>query len=350
VKIIDPTADSRWDGFVASQENGTVFHSSAWARVIKDTYGYLSRTYIVENEDGQVRAAIPFYFIRCKLTGKRLVCLPFSDYCWPLSRNKADIESLLRAVKNEMDTGNCPAKYLEIRGWQNKAPEVPVSLAVDNYYISYLLEIEPDPDALNARFHHSVRRGIHQAEKRDVTVRLTNSEKDMEQFYRLNLATRKKLGVFPQPRAFFNNLYRHIISRNLGFLGIAEYGGKTIAGVVFLTYGDTIYYKYNASDEKYLQKRPNHMIIWEAIKYACAHNYRHFDFGRCTPEEEGLRNFKARWGAKEIALPYYYYPGKTGVNIFAENSVRFRTMRLFSNMTPRFLFAAVGSALYKHFG
>jgi CelD/BcsL family acetyltransferase involved in cellulose biosynthesis/L-amino acid N-acyltransferase YncA len=350
VRIVDPTTDSRWDEFVTGQENSTVFHTSAWARVIKETYDYLPQYHIVENEDGSVGAAIPFYLIRSKFTGRRLVCLPFSDYCWPLGSYQEDIQVLLNATKDELNTGKCAATYLEIRGCQSKALETQSGLEGYDYFTRYILELESDPEALKRRFHLSIRRCIQQAERRDVTVRLTSREEDMERFFGLHVATRKKLGVFPQPRAFFKSIYRHVISQNKGFLGIAEYKGKTVAGVVFLTYGDTLYYKFNASDEKYLQKRPNHLIIWEALKYACAHGYKYFDFGRCTPEEEGLRTFKTRWGAKEIALPYYYYPDRTGVLNNTESGVEYRIMRYLSYVTPRWVYAAAGSLLYRHIG
>jgi CelD/BcsL family acetyltransferase involved in cellulose biosynthesis len=172
----------------------------------------------------------------------------------------------------------------------------------------------------------------------------------MERFYKLHVATRKKLGVFPQPYSFFKSIFRHVISQSLGFITTAECEGKTIAGAVFLTYDDTIYYKYNASDKKYLDKRPNNLIIWEAIKYACENNFRYFDFGRCAPGEEGLRAFKARWGAREMAVPYYYFPDIKGFNSVKENSVKYQAMRLFSNIMPQRVCMAVGSLLYKHIG
>ena len=348
ISIIDPTTDRRWDEFVASQENGTIFHTSAWARVIKEAYGYSPRYYVLENEAGQFRAAIPFYLIQSMLTGKRLVCLPFSDYCCPLGEKEADIALILNAVKKEVEAG--AISHLEIRGWQNGVCPSHLSLVTRDYHTSYVLDLEPDVETLKKRFHDSVRRGIHQAEKRGVSARLTRSEDDLDHFYRLHIATRKKLGVLPQPYAFFKALFRHVISQHLGFMLMGEWEGKVIAGVLFLTYKDTMYYKFNASDENYLQKRPNHLVIWEAMRYACANNYKHFDLGRCAPEEEGLRTFKSRWGATEVKLPYYYYPRIKGVTTLTENSLGYRVMRLVSHVMPQAVFRATGSVLYKHLG
>jgi CelD/BcsL family acetyltransferase involved in cellulose biosynthesis len=347
IDVIDPTADGRWEEFVARERRSTIFHTSAWARVIKETYGYLPRYHVAEDETGRIIAAIPFYLIKSRLTGRRLVCLPFSDYCWPLGEDAA-IALLVSTVRKEVE-GDA-ASYLEIRGWQNGGSEVPPGLEARHYYNYYLLDLENDIETLSQRLHDSVRRGIHQAKKRGVTVRLTRREEDMEHFYRLHVTTRKKLGILPQPHAFFKSLYHHTISQNLGFTVMAECEGKTVAGVVFLTHKDTIYYKFNASDEDYLPKRPNHLVTWEAVRYACANNYQYLDFGRCAPEEEGLRTFKRRWGAREVDLPYYFYPEVKGFTAVSENCGRYRAMRLFSHTMPEFVFKTAGSLLYKHLG
>ena len=131
---------------------------------------------------------------------------------------------------------------------------------------------------------------------------------------------------------------------------MAEWEERIIAGVLFLTHKDTIYYKFNASSENYLQKRPNHLLIWEAIRCACTESYNHFDFGRCSAEEEGLRIFKERWATKEINLPYYYYPAVQGITTTLENSLKYRLMGLALHAMPRFAVGAAGSLLYKHLG
>jgi lipid II:glycine glycyltransferase (peptidoglycan interpeptide bridge formation enzyme) len=348
VKIIDPTIDHRWDEFVDSQENSTIYHTSAWARVIKEAYGYLPRYYVIENEDGHYRAAISFFRISSILTGKRLVSLPFSDYCWPLGKEEADITLLLEASKKEVETN--AATYLEIRGWQENSAIAHTGLVAHNYHLVYLLDLEPDIKAIQAKFHDNVRRGIQQSEKRGVTAHLASSEEDMDRFYRLHVTTRKKLGVLPQPHRFFKSLFRHVISQNLGFIGLAECEGKTIAGVVFLTHGNTLYYKFNASDNNFLQRRPNHLVTWKAINYALANQYQCLDFGRCSPEEEGLRTYKSRWGSREVNLPYYFYPAVKGFTNVTEDSPRYKTMRLFSHMVPQSVFTMAGSLLYKHLG
>jgi predicted N-acyltransferase len=347
INIIDPTTDSRWDIFVEEQKNGIIFHTSAWARIIEEAYGYKPRYYVLETENSRICAAVPLYLIKSFLTGNRLVCLPFSDSCCPLGK-EADIMLILDYVKREISHSRFT--YLELRGLPQGIIPSQLGLYRRQNNFLYVLDLSDDVEKLNRSFHDSVRRGIRQAERRGVKIRMSHEKKDLDLFYGLHVVTRKKLGVLPQPYAFFKALYRNVISQNMGFTGLAESEGRIIAGVVYLNYKDTIYYKFNASDECQLKKRPNHLVTWEAIKYACANHLNYFDFGRCSLEEQGLRDFKNRWGTREINLPYYYYPRIQGITSVSENSAWYRAMRLFSHIAPASACELAGSLLYKHLG
>ena len=93
VKTVDPSKDKRWDEFVKSHPEGTVFHLSAWARVLQKTYGYIPYYFILEDSDEKIKAGCPFFLIKSWLAGNRLVCLPFTDVCFPLVTSDRDIES-----------------------------------------------------------------------------------------------------------------------------------------------------------------------------------------------------------------------------------------------------------------
>ena len=346
IDIIDPAADSRWDQFIDRHPSSTIFHTSAWAQVIKEAYGYLPRYYVLQDETGQIQAALPTYLVKSKFTGNRLVCLPFSDCCCPLCSQESDIIELLNVIRNEVSSKM--ASYLEIKGWQQKTRPDQCNLTTSENYLIHLFDLQPGIEKLKNKLHHSVKRGINQAKKRGVTVRITHNETDLNDFYRLNVATRKKLGVIPQPYAFFKAIFKYIISSDLGFIAVAESEGRTLAAVVFLTFKDTIHYKFNTSDKNFLYKRPNHLIIWEILQYACDAGFKCFDFGRSTFEEEGLRAFKCKWGAEEIKAPYFYYPVAKGIAHCSEYSFRYRTMKVFSRILPEPLFKLTGSLLYKH--
>ncbi len=83
-----------------------------------------------------------------------------------------------------------------------------------------------------------------------------------------------------------------------------EAENRPIAAAVFLTWNDTVIYKFGASDERSWALRPNHLLFWHAIRAACEQGRLWFDFGRTDIGHEGLRNFKLSWGAVEEPLLY----------------------------------------------
>ena len=348
IDIINPVGEKRWDEFLLEQPHALVFHTSAWAKVIIDTYKYLPRYMVLEDENGQYVAGLPLFLIKSRFTSTRLVCLPFSDYCYPLSENPEYIDLLLNAAKKEMETQG--ASYLEIRGWSFESPSEELALLPFHYHLSHVIDLSQDIDTLERAFNSNVRRSIRKAGKVGVTSRIAESEEDLKAFYRLNVMTRKKNGVIPQPYSFFQSVYRNLIETGLGYLAVVEWQGKLIAASLFLSYKDTVYYKYNASERRHLDKCPNHLLIWESIKHSNKDGQVKFDFGRCSPEDEGLRNFKNRWAAQEIDLPCYYYPMAKGMMTYTDTSLKYRIMNRAVATMPNFLLTIIGSKVYKHLG
>jgi CelD/BcsL family acetyltransferase involved in cellulose biosynthesis len=348
INIIDPTTEPRWDEFLDNQPNALVFHTSAWARVIMEVYGYIPRYLVMEDTEGKYIAGLPLFLIRSRLTGTRLVCLPFSDYCYPLANDANNLIPLLEKAKEEMtDQG---ASYLEIRGWHSGEPPANLEFTPFRYHLTHCLDLKPGIDVLERNLHTNARRSVRKASKENITLRTAETEEDLKRFYKLNVITRKKNRVLPQPYSFFQSLFRHLVPEGMANIMMAEWEGKLITAGFFLTYKDTVLYKYSASDSRYIHKCANHLVIWETIKQACDSGCRLLDFGRCSPENEGLRAFKKRWSADESEYPYYFYPSISGVPTLMGDNLRYKIMNVFTMLMPSFASEAIGSILFKHMG
>ena len=81
--IIDPRTYSSWDDILLRTPGSSFFQTSAWARVLAESYGY-TPLYFTVIEDGQFEALVPLMEVNSILTGKRGVSLPFTDFCDPI--------------------------------------------------------------------------------------------------------------------------------------------------------------------------------------------------------------------------------------------------------------------------
>src|SRR5215469_16265318 len=84
VYIIDPLQDIRWEQFLQVHHDACLFHSTAWLGALQRTYGYTPLVYTTSRPREPLRDGMVFCRVDSWLTGRRLVGLPFSDYCAPL--------------------------------------------------------------------------------------------------------------------------------------------------------------------------------------------------------------------------------------------------------------------------
>jgi len=334
-----------WDAFVESHPQGTPFHLSTWIRVIYETYSYDPILYVYKNGERKMSGIFPCFILRGIVGGVRIVSIPFSDYGGPLF-NVQDEEN---EVLSEILRGNhYRLKCLEIRSPLTAGKQ----LVCYNYYKRHLINLSLGPDELKKNIDkRTVLYSIRKAERSKVMIKEENTRWGMKEFYRLNSLTRKKHGIPCQPLLFLDKIYEHMVLKGIASILLAIYDSKAVAAGVFLKLRKTVYYKYNASDPFFLPKvTPNHLLTWAAVEKACAEGYHYFDFGRTSPDNEGLMRYKKMWGAEQKDLPYYYYPRLSGATSRKEKGLPYR---LFTNLwrrLPEGTIEIIGPRLFRFFG
>lgn len=321
----------------------TVFHTRQWAETISATYGYQLQYIVVKDADGQAMALVPLMEVKSALTGTRGVCLPFTDECPPIVAGGTDVDRIWHHL---LETGRQRGwKYLEIRGgdFPDFEPGEP------SPFVTHTLELNEDADSVFRTFRESTRRNIRKAVKEDVQVFRADTTAGMEDFYLLNCLTRRRHGLPPQPREFFQNLYRLMIAEGMGRILLARHGGKVIAGAVFLHYGDDVMYKYGASRKAHQAMRANNLIMWEAIESCAREGFGTFSFGRSDLGNKGLRQFKAGWGTVEKPLRYWKYDFSKNALVSDLPGVIGWYNTVFSRM-PLPALRLAGRVLYRHMG
>lgn len=342
LKIINPINYRDWDELLLSTNNYSFFHTSHWARVLHESYGYRPFYFSVIN-NGSLRFSIPLMEIKSRLTGKRGVSLPFTDYCEPIINEDIHFQDILDYL---IEYGKQAGwKYIEIRSLKNISKNLPPSLE----YYGHTLGLSKDEDLIYSQFRNSTQRNIKKAASQGVKVVVSRTLEGVKEFYRLNCMTRKMHGLPPQPWKFFREIYDHIISGDHGNVILASYKDITIAGAVYFHFGKKAVFKYGASDKRYQHLRANNLVMWEAIKEYCNQGYKTFCLGRTETENSGLRQFKNGWGTSEKIIKYYRYDLIKNRFLNGNSHVSGFHNKVF-NKTPVPILKMIGSVLYKHMG
>ena len=343
VDLYDENAMNQWDEYVSNDPNGSVFHCSRWLKVIFETYQFKPMLYMSKNLEGSVSGVFPSFIINKFFLTRKYVSLPFSDYGGPLFLDEDGERQFLFHMNKELNDGR---KHYEVRSLYPGDN----NFEADHKYVKHIIKLEEDPDKIWKNVNKkTIKYSIKKSLKCGVTIHQDNSEYGVNEFFRLNKLTRKKHGVPSQPLLLFEKIYEHFIASDEGSISLAKSGSKIIAAGLFLKLNNTVYYKYSAADPVYLlQKKPNHLMTWEAIKRACLDGYSDFDFGRTIISNEGLCRYKEMWGAEKIKLPYCYYPKALGVGTLEGSGRLYRLMTSIWKNTPEFVSGPIGSRIYKY--
>lgn len=290
-------SDPRWLRLVESAAEATTFHQPAWLHVLTRTYGLHGLVLGLIDAQGEVAAGLPLVRVRRPLSGPTYVSLPFTDHCPPLSREGYPLPPLASALDAWRRQGKAE---VEVRG---ELPEES-GLTAETVAVRHLLPLD-DRCAELRQLKPPVARNVRAAGRAGVQVRLGKAREDMRTFYRLHVQTRRRLGVPVQPRRFLDAVWEHLIDPGMGFVAIAEAPtGEPVAAALFLAHGQSLIYKYGASDASRWELKPNHLLFWTAINWGRENGHRVLDFGRSDIGSDGLRRFKAGWGALEVPLSY----------------------------------------------
>ena len=339
-EFIDPINFPGWDDLVLTADAHTFFHSSAWIKVLCESYGYRP-SFFATTCDGKPSTVIPLLEVDSFLTGRRGVSLPFSDYCEPLVFGKSAFYDI---PKDLIDAAKKAGwKHLDLRGQSIFSPSVPVW----SRYACHRLKIS-NPKELPSKLHQNTLRNLKKAETSGVNLEVLDSFEGMREYYRLHCLTRKRQSVPPQPFYFFRNIHKHICSKGKGRVILARYREKAIAGAVFFHFARKAMYKYGASDRNFSRLGAGAAVMWEAINRYAHEGYDSFCFGRTDLDNEGLRRFKRGFGAEEYFLAYRRFDLLK--NAFVEGGQKSRLPLCgFMGRLPLPGLKAVGLA-YRHFG
>lgn len=345
VTRVESEIPSGWSDFVARSDSATIYHDAPWLEVIARTYGFRPRYLTLTDGSGEIGAILPMFLVSSRLTGRRLISLPYTNAVGPLHRPDVDDTPLLGAAIELAREEAC--RYVEVRGQPGQDSIYPEYERSD-YFGSFLLNLEPGRDAVRAGFDKRARRGVARAEKSGIVVRFGAELDAMRAFYQLNLLTRRKHGVPPQPYPFFQSLWETLRPRGAIEVLLAELDRRVVAGMILLTYKDRVIYAYGASDQRYLRSAPNHALFDAAIGWSIERGYRSFDFGRTSPDNQGLMEFKRQWGARCLPLPYYYWPGRNGFVSEGEAGLKYRCFTALWRRLPLPATRILGPALYRN--
>jgi len=223
-------------------------------------------------------------------TGKRLVSgLPVRPQT--AFRKNADHALGAKALlAGMMEKGGGGPELIELYTWEPVAGMAELGFHAEvcsggNTVV--MLDLVKGADALFGDFSQSRQNEIRKAMKNELlSVRELETDGELKELYEIHLDWNKRKNNEPGTYEDFAQAARD--KKNRKTL-IAIHEGKVIAGTYFrFCRGGVVEYAGNNSLGEYQKLRPNPLIGWRAVEWACAGGFTHFSMGA---SHEFLRRF-----------------------------------------------------------
>jgi hypothetical protein len=296
--VLQPLSEAPelWDKALRRFPGATLYHRANWLTLLRRAYG-LEPWLAAMDRGGDLAAACVFARSRNPLSRIRFVSLPFSDQSPPLAADDGSLADFL----SELAGSEIARRGCEIRDVEAPAPWRTVEC-----FALWRLDVDRPAAEIERTCHREFRRKMRRGSQANLTIESGAGEDLVRRFYRLQLETRRRLGVPSQPLRFFS-LAREIFAPSGSFrVWLVSERGRDIAGAVHLRDGDVVYRKWAGRRLDGNGAAP-HLLLWNEIE-SLAGNAAVFDLGRADVRNQGLTRSKKDTGATAAPLRYAFLP------------------------------------------
>lgn len=184
--------------------------------------------------------------------------------------------------------------------------------AVETSFNAYKVNLKGDSNELWKKIAHNKRRNIKKALTSGVKVIQGTNNDFLESFYDIYLSSARRVGFIPYAFKYFNFLLK-IFGTERSRVFLAVFHNEPIATVFTVIDGDTLYALAAGSREQFWHVRPNDLLHWKAMEWACKKGLSFYHMGYVSdppPKKNqpgwGLWRWKREWnGLLEKVFIYH---------------------------------------------
>ena len=308
IESVLPASFSDWDIIWHECDYSTYFHSREWAEVwSKYTNGKMVPTpFIVLFSDGK-KALLPFSCLKREGLAPMLmgtttlyVSSPAFTYGGWISADKLDVNhaiSLSNLIRKKFNS-----LYWKLNPYDDVIFNSDIRISEEDE--THAINLEKGFAAIVSNISKGHRSAVSQAIRSGVSVRLSSSIQDWQDYYRVYEASVNRWGDRLIGGKYSWGLFHEIFNRDSPNveLWLSIYRERVIAGALCFHSKRHVVYWHGGALSPYFNLRPVNLLLYEVIKSACEKGYAWFDFNPSGPLE-GVKAFKERFGAQALKCP-----------------------------------------------
>lgn len=291
-KFVKISNKEKWQSLLNKVLFKTFFHNLEWEEFLEKNFKWLKFERYLYQQKALLSLA------RVKVLGKeKLISHPYCEYGGPLplvgAINGENFQKdFWSEFKNPFRISFHPylvKHFFSFTNWKLS------SFGKNTYFIDNFHQ--KTADQVWSLFRKTLRHSLNKAKNKRLKIVKCSTKTDLKFFYNIYIQTAKRNKFLPYPFSFFEFFWKSPDAEII----LAKYNGRVIAGSCFLFYDKFIHYFLNASNQRFKDLFPNHLILWNQIQKYVGKNFEVFDLGG-TGSGASLEIFKSGWGTKKYPI------------------------------------------------
>ncbi len=308
VERLSATTEPGWESFVAAHRELPVYYTLAYRDLLLRMVDGAAEYRVAVASDGAVKGILPL-FARGGPYGEVVNSLPFyGSHGGIVADSPAAHTALLdayhaRASEPQVLTatviGNPFGSDDGLAGLRADA----VDRRVAQYTPLDVPGAPADPGGgLMASYHQKARNLVRKGAGQGFTVTVENDAWAVLQ--RIHEETMTAVGRVPKPDSFYAAVAATLLPGSGYRIYVARERSEPVAALLTLYHGDFVEYFMPAIVHEHRVRQPLSLIIFQAMTDAARAGYRTWNWGGTWLTQDGLYQFKRRWGTQEREYRY----------------------------------------------
>jgi len=314
LRVVEERDGQRWNETLASLPGSHALQSFEWGETKRQVGWSARRLLFLDGASGDPKGAAGLLYRRLSRLPLAVAYVPkgpvldFSDLSLAdealarieleARRARAIFVKIDPDVRADTDLGGAFTRLLQRRGYRPSLEQI-------QFRNTLLSDLTPGEELLLAGMKAKTRYNVRLAERRGVVVR-SGTSADLPLFYAMYAETGRRDDFIVRPFDYYRHIWEMFLGAGSAHMLLAEVEGQAVAGLILFRFGSTAWYMYGASTGRQRKLMPNHLLQWEAMRWAKAQGCTTYDWwGAPDVLEEsdpmwGVYRFKEGFGGEFV--------------------------------------------------
>tara|TARA_R110000796_G_scaffold71409_5_gene162208 strand:- start:75526 stop:76581 length:1056 start_codon:yes stop_codon:yes gene_type:complete len=317
-KQLDEDLVTKYFAFLGEKEStlfyqNPVFHQFLSKHLRADLY------YFIWQNDDNILASFPFMVKHDEVIGGVLNSLPYygsnGSLVFALTATREEKNEIRNDLKGRLNSFYRDHRIILSTLISNPLEQEEMVWLRENWKtdfkdhrIGQITELPRYSDTIEADlfdlYDNPRPRNIRRAIKADLKVSKRWGNESLDFLYKVHKDNIDSIGGLTKRKEFFMQIPNYFDESSYAVF-VAEKGGEPIAALLVFYFNKTVEYFTPATIHEFRNDQPSALIIHEAMKAAAKDGYKYWNWGGTWESQEGVYDFKKRWGASDHRYEYF---------------------------------------------